>query len=219
MPRIYPSIVAAPPLTLDNTIKQLDPYCAGFHCDIMDNHFVPNLTFGASTVNAINAASKKPVWVHLMVDDPINWCKTLSLKSNSIVSFHFESTNEIQVITKRIKENNWKASIAINPKTPVEKIFDLLHLIDQVLIMSVEPGFSGQRFLESVLNKIAPLIAYRTQHHLSFEIGIDGGITAENIGMIAEHNVNDFAIASAIFNQPNPLNALQKLSNIIHAST
>jgi ribulose-phosphate 3-epimerase len=69
MPRIYPSIIAANPLTLADTIKQLDPYCAGFHCDVMDNHFVPNLTFGAATVNAIDAASTKPVWVHLMVDD------------------------------------------------------------------------------------------------------------------------------------------------------
>jgi ribulose-phosphate 3-epimerase len=109
-------------------------------------------------------------------------------------------------------------SIAINPKTDVAKTFPFLNLIDQVLIMSVEPGFSGQRFLESALDKLPSLIAYRTEHHFSCKIGIDGGITASNIGMIARHGVDDFAIASAIFSQPDPLRALQHLSKIITAT-
>jgi ribulose-phosphate 3-epimerase len=215
MASIYPSLIAANPLYLHETIKKLEPYCAGFHCDVMDNHFVPNLTFGADTVNAIDAATKKPVWVHLMVDNPLDWCKTLSIKANSIVSFHLEATKEINEIIKRIKENNWKASIAINPKTDVAETFTYLSLIDQVLIMSVEPGFSGQRFLEPMIKKVAQLVAQRKKENVHVRIGMDGGITAQNIGSLVKEKVDDLAIASAIFNQPDPIVALQQLSKLI----
>ncbi len=218
MASIYPSLIAANPLYLLDTIKKLEPYCAGFHCDIMDNHFVPNLTFGADTVNAIDAATNKPLWVHLMVDNPFDWCKTLSLKANSMVSFHFEATKEINEMIKRIKENNWKVSIAIKPKTSVVETFKYLNLIDQVLVMSVEPGFSGQRFLEPMIKKVTQLAAQRKKENSNVRIGMDGGITAQNIGSLIKHNVDDLAIASAIFNQPDPLAALQQLSKLIHAS-
>lgn len=214
MARIYPSLIAANPLYLHNAIERLAPYCAGFHCDIMDNQFVPNLTFGAAVVNAIDAASRKQTWVHLMVNDPINWCKTLTLKADSIVSFHFEATKDIPGIIKSIKEKNWNASLAINPKTAVAEIFPFLNLIDQVLIMSVEPGFSGQRFLEPVLDKVGPLLAHRQKKDLTFNVGMDGGINAENIGMIIKAGVDDLAIASAIFDQPDPVAALKRLDSL-----
>lgn len=215
MPKIYPSLIAANQLFLHDAITHLEPYCAGFHCDVMDDHFVPNLTFGSDTVNAIDAATKTQTWVHLMVDNPIAWCDRLSLKEDSIVSFHFESTKKINDIIKRIKEKNWNASIAINPKTQADEIFPYLKLVDQALIMSVEPGFSGQRFLEPTLDKIAPLIDYRKKNNLSFTIAIDGGINAENISMIAHKGIEDFAIASAIFDQPNPIASLALLSEKI----
>lgn len=212
MASIYPSLIAAHPLNLYDIIKKLEPYCAGFHGDIMDNHFVPNLTFGADTVNAIDAASSKPTWVHLMVDNPLDWCKSLSLKANSIVSFHIESTKRVEDMIKRIKENNWKASIAIKPKTNVAEIFQYLHLIDQVLVMSVEPGFSGQRFLEPMLKKVTLLVNERTKNNSKFLIGLDGGISMQNISSVIRHGAQDLAIASAIFNQPDPIAALQQLT-------
>lgn len=215
MASIYPSIIAANPLYLHDTVKKLDPYCAGFHCDIMDNHFVPNLTFGAETVNAIDATSHKPVWVHLMVDNPLDWCDTLSLKADSIVSFHIESTKEIKKMIKSIKENNWKASIAIKPKTAVAETFEYLNLIDQVLVMSVEPGFSGQQFLEPMLKKVTQLVEQRKKNNARFRIGMDGGINAHNIGAIVKQGADDLAIASAIFNAPDPVKALEQLSTLI----
>lgn len=215
MASIYPSLIAAHPLSLYDIIKKLEPYCAGFHTDIMDNHFVPNLTFGADTANAIDAATKKPTWVHLMVSNPLDWCKTLSLKADSIVSFHLESTKRVDEMIKRIKENNWKISIAIKPKTNVAETFQYLHLIDQVLVMSVEPGFSGQRFLEPMLKKVTQLVHERKKSNTKFIIGMDGGISLQNIDSVIRHGAEDLAIASAIFNQPDPIAALQQLADAI----
>ncbi len=211
MIRIYPSLISANLLRLADEIKQLEPYCDGFHLDIMDNHFVPNLTFGAGTVNAISKESSKQLWVHLMVDDPESWCDTLKLPAETIFSFHVESTKNIGSIIKRIKGNNWQPSIAIKPKTDVSELFPILHMIDQVLIMSVEPGFSGQRFLPSSVDALKKLVAHRDEKKLEFAIGMDGGINNENIAMLAKEGAQDFAIASAIFDQPDPMKALQYL--------
>ena len=211
MIRIYPSLISANLLRLEDEIKQLESHCDGFHLDIMDNHFVPNLTFGPGTVNAIAKATSKQLWVHLMVDDPESWCNTLKLPAQSIFSFHFETTKNIGGIIKRITENNWQPSIAIKPKTDVSELFPILHMIDQVLIMSVEPGFSGQRFLPSAVDAVKKLVAHRNEKQLPFVIGMDGGINAENIGMLAKEGVQDFAVASSIFDQADPIAALQAL--------
>ncbi len=215
MIRIYPSLISANLLRLQDEIKLLEPYCDGFHLDIMDNHFVPNLTFGAGIIHAISAITDKQLWVHLMVDDPIQWCDTLQIPAESIFSFHFESTKDIPGIIKRIKEKQWQPSIAIKPETDITLLFPFLNDISQVLLMSVEPGFSGQRFLPSVIEKLEPLLKQRDKHQLSFTIGIDGGIDAENISMLAQRGVHDFAIASAIFDQPDPVAALQTLKKAL----
>lgn len=212
--RIFPSLIAANLIDLKQEIKRLDPHCDGYHLDIMDNHFVPNLTFGPDMVRAISSATRRQLWVHLMVDKPETWVEKLILPAESIVSFHPESNDKIPDTIKRIKEKKWMASLAIKPKTAVDEISEYLHLIDQVLVMSVEPGFSGQRFLESVVAKITPLVEYRKTHELSFAIGMDGGINATNIGMLAKLGVTDFAVASAIFGEEDPVVALQGLKRL-----
>ena len=116
-----------------------------------------------------------------------------------------------EAIIKTIKDHGWQASIALRPATNQEKITDLLPKIDQVLIMAVEPGFGGQRFLNSVVDKIKHLIVYRQKHNLTFSIGMDGGIDSANIEMLAQEGVQDFAIGSAIFKQEDPVAALETL--------
>ena len=211
MIRIYPSLISANLLNLEHDIKILEPYCAGFHLDIMDNHFVPNLTFGVDMIQAISKATRKQLWVHLMVENPRSWIESLNLPPQTILSFHIESTDLPLDIIKRIKEKKWLASIAISPKTGVDEIFPFLNLIDQVLVMSVEPGFSGQRFLDATIDKIAPLVAHRDTQGLHFTIGFDGGITPENIGLLVKKGVTDFAAASAIFSNQHPKEALEQL--------
>ncbi len=207
MINLFPSLISGNLLCIEQSIKQLEPYCDGFHLDVMDNHFVPNLTFGADMVNAIAKSSSKKMWVHLMVDDPMNWCTTLHLSAGSIVSFHFESTPQSQEVAKCITEKKWIPSLAINPKTAVAEIAPLLDVVDHVLVMSVEPGFSGQRFLEHVLPKVGELKKLKP----NLVIGMDGGINLGTIHDVASAGVQDIAIASAIFASDDPVHAIQAL--------
>lgn len=211
MLRIYPSLISANFLHLAEEIERLEPYCNGFHLDIMDNHFVPHLSFGADITNAIATATTKQLWVHLMVDDPASWCDQLELPAQTLVSFHIESTQNAGEIITRIREKKWTAGIAIKPKTNVNELFPFLLTIDHVLIMSVEPGFSGQRFLPSAVNMLKTVVARRKEKKLSFVIGMDGGINHENIKMLAHEGVQDFAIASAIFGQADPVETIKRL--------
>jgi len=211
---IYPSLIAADPLCLKNEIQLLTPYCAGFHLDIMDNHFVPNITWGPYTVNAI-AQLGKPVWIHLMIEKPDLFYEKLLLISGSLVSFHIESNIDIFKFIKIIKEKKHKASIAISPKTPISEAVPFLNDIDQVLVMSVEPGFSGQPFLKASLDRVSELVLYRQKYNATFRIGIDGGIDETNIELVVKKGVDDCAIGSGIFQQSDYVAALQRLQGLV----
>lgn len=204
--------MGADQLRLGDEVALLDPHCFGFHLDIMDGHFVPNITFGPTVANAVDRASVHPSWVHLMVDNPSLCIDALQLKPHSIVSFHLETNVDHEMVIYNIKEKNYRPSLAINPKTPPEKLFDFLNrMVDHVLIMSVEPGFSGQKFLPAVLHKVAVLHDFRRKHGLPFTIGLDGGITAALIPSIKQHCVDQIAVSSAIFTEKDRLAALERL--------
>jgi ribulose-phosphate 3-epimerase len=215
MAHIFPSIISANLLNLQADIEQLAPFCDGFHIDIMDNHFVPNLTMGAAFANAIGQLNTKPLWLHLMVDNPASIIRALTIPAGSIISFHIESKEDHLETINIIKEKNYLPSITIKPKTGVERIFPLLNVINQVLLMSVEPGFSGQLFLESTTDKLDQLTSYRSKSTHHFRIGIDGGINEKNIRMLAQKGVDDFGVAAAIFNAPNQITALKTLKKLI----
>ena len=214
MIRIFPSIMAADQLNMQKEIELLDPYCDGYHIDIMDDHFVPNLTWGIDFVDAVNKATAKPLWVQLMVEHTTKWVEKISLNANSILTFHIESAKEIRSLVDLIKKKNIVPSIAINPKTPVERIFPFLDIIHHVVVMSVEPGFSGQPFLPEVVEKVDALKSYCENLGIKITIAMDGGISKKNIGMLAKKGVEDFAIASAIFKKPDPVEAIKKLYEI-----
>jgi len=213
---IYPSLMGADLDHLDEVIKQFNPHMhKGFHIDVMDGKFVPRALFHPEDVNAISQASTHPCWVHLMVQQPEKWVNYLNLMPGSIVSFHHEAIGASNSLIDTIHGNNWKASVAINPETNIEHIFPILENIEQVLLMSVEPGLAGQEFLKPVADKITPLAAYRNTNKLSFRIGIDGGINADNIVMLAQKGADDFAVASAIFDAQNPIAAFEALQKLI----
>lgn len=211
MIRIYPSLLAANQEHLQEEVIMLEPHCAGFHLDVMDNSFVPNVALSIDTVNMI-AQRKKPVWVHLMVEKPEIFYTQFFLPINSLISFHIESQVDVLRFVKIIREKKHKPSIAINPKTPLERIMPFLNIIDHILIMSVEPGRSGQCFLEDSCEKITMLVNHRHQGKYTFRIGVDGGINRTNIKKLIEIGVQDFAIGSGIFNQSNIVDALQLLT-------
>jgi Pentose-5-phosphate-3-epimerase len=208
MLNIYASLIAANQLKLDFYIKELAPYCAGFHLDIMDFHFVPNLTFGPDMVNAIAHATQKQLWVHLMVDEPRAYLAKLQLRTNDIISVHYESFKNhlaLEMVLKDIKNMGCQASLALKPATQIDVIIPVVHLLDQVLIMSVEPGFSGQRFLPETLKKLATLTELRSQQNWGFAIGLDGGITRDTLAQIQQYPIADIVMGSALFQTPDPV--------------
>ncbi len=211
MVKLFPSLISGNLLCIQESINELEPYCDGFHLDVMDNHFVPNLTFGADMVNAIARTTRKQIWVHLMVDNPIEWCDTLQLAPGSIVSFHIEATKDARQVAECITEKKWVPSIAINPKTAAQEILPLLHTINHVLVMSVHPGFSGQPFLPEALAKVGALKKEKSD----VIIGMDGGINRENIQEVVAAGAQDLAIAAAIFKSKDPVQAIRELRELI----
>ena len=211
---IFPSLISADILNLEKVVKSLDPHCNGYHIDVMDDHFVPNLTWGPMFVNAIKKNTNLPLHVHLMVDNPLVWIDRVLLSQKDIFIFHVEVFNDhqrMENLIQDVKNKGWSVGVAVNPKTDIKLVFDYLKDLDHVLIMSVEPGFSGQKFIQNVITKIEPLIKKRSELNLSFKIGMDGGIGTENIRKLLEMGVDQFGIASAIFSKKDPVKALQEL--------
>jgi ribulose-phosphate 3-epimerase len=211
---IFPSLISGDILNLEKTMQVLSDHCDGFHVDVMDDHFVHNMTFGPMFVNRIAQVTNLPLHVHLMVDNPATWIDRLKLRDKDLFIFHLEAALEFQEVVDIItdvKKRGWKIGVAIKPKTEVTELFEILGDLDHVLIMSVNPGFSGQKFMPEVMNKIAPLVVKRKEMHLGFTIGIDGGIDTTNIKSLSNLGVDQFGVASAVFGQQDSIKALENL--------
>jgi ribulose-phosphate 3-epimerase len=210
---IYPSIISSDILSLRSVLKLLDPHCHGYHIDIMDDHFVPNLTFGPAFIKAIRRETILPLHVHLMVDNIFDWVGRILLKKDDLFIFHIEAVLEEDVVdlVESIKGTGCKVGIAINPETSIDILSSYLHLLDHILVMSVNPGFSGQPFLPSVIEKVTALTTKREEYNVNFTIGMDGGIGPENIKMLAEKGVEQVGAASSIFGESDSVLAIKKL--------
>lgn len=208
MAKIYPSLISADLLNLEATIKSMEPFCAGFHLDVMDFHFVPNLTFGPTMVNAVRTATSKTVWVDLLVEEPEKYLDRLKLSPGDIVSIHIESTHSPDIF-KSIRNRGWLASLAIDPHSEINRATSLIAEVDHVLIMSVIPGFSGQEFIPDSIKRLKELHAFLA--HLKHKplIGMDGGLNEKTLPEILSIGVDTVAMASALFSKPNPVEALK----------
>lgn len=209
--KIFPSLIASNLFKLEATMVTLEPVCDGFHIDIMDNHFVPNLTWGPLFVNQIATFSNKPLSVHLMVEKPETIIDQLKLKPRSTLAFHVETTSDVDSIISRITSKKLLVSIALNPTTPLETIFPYLKKVDEVLLMSVAPGFSSQKFLPESYTRLQALVSYKKQHDLSFAIAMDGGINQNNIHELTRKGCSTFCIGSAVFDATNPVTEVKAL--------
>lgn len=199
MALIYPSLMAANPAHLDNLIAKLEPLVPGFHVDIMDNVFVPNTGISVETTNKIAKLTIKPLWIHLMVQEPASYLDKLQVPAGSIITFHISSRTNTPDLIKRISNKGWLPGIAIKPDITINDVFPYLDVLHQVLIMSVKPGFSGQDFLPDTLAKVGPLVGQRQTAGLKFKIAMDGGISIKNITEIASKGVDQLAVGSEIF--------------------
>lgn len=215
MARIYPSLLAVDQSKMDHYVKELEPLCPGFHIDIMDNKFVPNTGISVEKTNHLATLTYSQLWVHLMVENPESYLDKLAVRPGSLITFHIESHKDTKRLIKNIIEKKWRPGIAISPKTGVAEIMGFLDTIDQVLIMSVEPGFSGAQFLKETATKVGPLVGVRSSQNLSFKIAMDGGIDLENIKDIAALGVDQIAVGSGIFKYPDVIKAYRLLSERI----
>ncbi len=182
---IAPSILSADFSNLSGELNKINAISDSWvHLDVMDGHFVPNLTFGPCVVKSIRNVSDIFFDVHLMVDHLENLIEAFCNSGANSVTFHIESTHFPMRLIKMTKEFGAKVGVALNPATPVEQIFPILEFLDIVLVMSVEPGFSGQKFIPFSIDKIQRIADFRRKHNLNFLISVDGGIneeTAENV--------------------------------------
>jgi len=200
--KISPSILSADFSKLGSEIQNLEKAKADLiHIDVMDGHFVPNITIGPEVISKLRKYTSLPFDVHLMISPVDNFIKNFADAGADIITIHPEATENLTESIKKIKLLNKKAGVSLNPETPVEKVLPVLNLIDLVLIMSVNPGFGGQKFIEKTLEKVKILRKEIDQKKLSTEIEIDGGINFENSKLAKEAGVDILVSGTTIFKE------------------
>ena len=197
-PRIQPSILAADFANIQAEVERIRN-ADGVHVDVMDNHFVPNLTFGRQMVEAVQRVSPVPLDVHLMITDADRWAPGYAELGVFSVTFHAEAAADPVALARRIREIGSRASIALKPATPVEPYLELLPEFDQVLVMTVEPGFGGQRFMPDMMPKLRTLRAAAERHGIELWLQVDGGVALDTIGIAAEAGADTFVAGSSVY--------------------
>jgi len=202
--KISPSILSADFSQLGNEIKRLEEGGADMiHVDVMDGHFVPNLTIGPPVIKALKKHSSVLFDVHLMISPVHNYIEAYSDAGADIITIHPEATNDLTSSISKIKELKKKVGVSLNPETKIDIILNVLDQIDLVLIMSVNPGFGGQKFMPEVLTKIKELKKIQKEKSLNFDIEIDGGINFENSKKAIEAGANILVSGTTIFKSNN----------------
>lgn len=217
MVRLFPSLIASNPLTLEKTVHHLRDACDGFHLDIMDNQFVSNIAFSWDTINAIRASTPLPLWSHFMVYHPEKYMNKLALQENDIVSIHYESAplEQLQALFMDLRSRKVIASCALLAHTPISALHELIGFIDHVLIMSVQAGFSGQQFLPGTVSKLTDLITFQKEHATDWQVGVDGGINLATIQELLSMNIADVALGSSVFFGNKPEQKLEQFYKIL----
>ena len=214
--KISPSILSADFSKLGSEIQNLEKAKADLiHIDVMDGHFVPNITIGPEVINKLRKYTSLPFDVHLMISPVHNFIKNFADAGADIITIHPEATNDLESSIKKIKSYNKKVGISLNPETPLDKLNNVLDKIDLVLIMSVNPGFGGQKFIENTLNKIKKLRLKIDQLKLKVEIEVDGGINFENSKSIIKAGADILVSGTTIFksNEGNNKKNIEILKN------
>lgn len=218
MKLLAPSILAADFSNLAQQIRMAEMGGADWiHCDIMDGKFVPNISFGPLVVNTVRGITKLPIDVHLMIEKPDNFLEDFVKAGSDFITVHQEEVVHLNRTINKIKELGAKAGVVINPATPVNTLTDILEFVDMVLVMSVNPGFGGQKFIESTLNKIKELASIRKEKSYNFLIEVDGGVDAGNIQKISKAGCDIFVAGSSVFGADNISAAAMELKNLLNS--
>ena len=215
MPLIAPSVLSADFLQLSRDVQMINNSTADwFHLDVMDGRFVPNISFGLPVIAAIKREAQKTLDVHLMIEEPGNYAEAFAKAGADILSVHIEACPHLHRNLQQIRSLGMKTGVAINPHTPVQSMFDVLHDIDVVCMMSVNPGFGGQKFIEHTLTKIKDLKAEINRRSLNTLIEIDGGVTLENAASIVAAGADVLVAGNTVFASDDPTATIAALKNI-----
>ncbi|WP_017202143.1 ribulose-phosphate 3-epimerase [Microbacterium algeriense] len=217
-PRINPSILAADFVNMQADLARIAT--ADFaHVDVMDNHFVPNLTFGTQMVERIQATSPIPLDVHLMITDPERWAPDYAELGAASVTFHLEAAADPVSLARRLRDIGSRAGVAVKPATPVEGLYQVLDEFDQILVMTVEPGFGGQGFMPETMPKLRALAEEAKRRGSQVWLQVDGGISDRTIGMAADAGADTFVAGSAIYGADDVEAAVSRLRDLARAAS
>lgn len=198
----------------DETARMENDGADLIHMDVMDAHFVPNLTFGAPIIKKMRSYSKLPFDVHLMISDPLKYAEDFAKAGADIITFHVESDSPVKETIDKIKSLGVKAALSVKPKTPIEAVYPYLEELDMVLIMTVEPGFGGQSFMEDMMPKVRALRDEINRRGLDIDIQVDGGISDKTIATAAGAGANVFVAGSAVFAAPDSKAMIARLKEL-----
>jgi len=211
---IAPSLLAADFSILREEIEMVNASEADWlHLDIMDGRYVPNISFGFPVLEQVKKYSKKPMDVHLMIVEPEKYLERFAKTGANLISVHYEACTHIHRTIYQIKELGCKAGIALNPHTPVSHLTDIIGDIDLVCLMSVNPGFGGQKFIENTYRKIGALVEISGHVNPGLLIEIDGGVDQQNARKLIDCGANVLVAGSSVFSNENPLEAIKKLKH------
>ena len=212
---IAPSVLAADFANLQRDIEMINNSEADwFHIDIMDGIFVPNISFGMPVLEAITKHAKKTIDVHLMIVDPDRYIKTFAALGSTILTVHYEACNHLHRTLQAIKAEGMKAGVALNPHTNIDLLEDVINDIDMVCIMSVNPGFGGQSFIENTYSKIEKLKALINRKNASTLIEIDGGVTDKNAAQLVKVGADVLVAGNFVFKAVNPTKTIAELKQL-----
>ena len=217
--QIAPSILSADFSRLGEEIKAVERAGADLiHVDVMDGHYVPNITIGPGVVAALRKTTKLPFDVHLMIEDPDRYIDAFVDAGSNILTVHTEAVIHLHRTVHYIKGKGVKAGVSLNPSTPLGSIEEILSDIDLLLIMTVNPGFGGQKFISSMLPKIRKAKEIIQEKRLGLSIEVDGGVTPENIGALAQAGADIFVAGASIFGSPSYIETIKKMKGILAGS-
>ena len=212
---IAPSLLSANFLQLEDACKMINASeAAWFHLDVMDGRFVPNISFGLPVISAIRKATTKICDVHLMIEEPEKFTQAFKDAGADVLTVHVEACKHLHRNLQQIKSLDMKAGIAINPHTPIESIKEVVAEADLICVMSVNPGFGGQQFINATLSKIEKLKNLIMQTNAKTLIEVDGGVTLENAAHIIKAGADILVAGNTVFNAKDPIEAIKLLKNI-----